>query len=132
MLFITKLNKTLGKSLEAFGFNYSFLFKFSEENKGNIIKNNIELINIDKIKLNPRESLLGAGINISYINDDTNKIQIISTPIYDESLKEMVGLTIQSNVHFYKNSLFEFSDLYKTFKIQHDGIIEKINNIFNV
>lgn len=124
--FVEKFPKIMGKPLKAFGFNYSFFFSFPEEKAVEIKKRNTELIS------DPNgEKLIGGGINMAYMEGDA-RVQIISTPIYGEDLKDMIGLNIQTNVHFLKNSILPFSELISLFKKWHDKLGEKVNNIFNI
>lgn len=124
--FVGKFPEIIGKSLKVFGFNYSFFINFPNEKLVDIRNKNILLIN------NPtQEELLGGGINFSYIfNGD--RLQIVSTPIYGDDLKNMIGLGVQTNVHFFKNEIPPFADFLKLFKSYHEELKKQVDNIFGI
>jgi len=127
--FVISFSKILGKPLKVFGFNYTFLFDFPPDKITEIRTKNKNLLNFESLSIK-KDDFLGNGINVAFMQD-SNRVQIVSTPNYDDTLKNVINLIIQTNIHFYKNEIPAFSDLMTEFKNHHDKLIEKIDQIFS-
>lgn len=128
LILIDYINKLINKDIKAFGFNYSFFINITGEDSDEI-KRLLEIINLEKLGIK-NEKLIGGGINIAYEEDEI-RIQMVSSPVYSDDTKKMIGQDIQTNIHFYKNKLDAFSDLSEKFSKFHDEMEKKINSIFD-
>ena len=128
-LFIIETRKILSKPLKAFGFNYAFFIDFSDDvSKMNEL--NKKLVSTESLKIK-QESLIGNGLNVSYTDGD-DRIQIMCNPVYDvETLKTVIGLEVQTNVHFAKNEMPAFSEFVSSYKTYHEKLKEKLISIFS-
>lgn len=129
--FVISFSKIIGKPIKAFGFNYTFLLGFSEDKEklSKIRGKNKSFLNLSNLKIEDKD-FLGNGINLSYMRDQ-DRIQIVSVPNYDETLKNVVNLVIETNVHFFESKIPEFADLIARFKDYHNILIEKLNEVYN-
>lgn len=129
--FVISFSKTIGKPIKAFGFNYTFLLDFSDDKDklSKIKEKDKSFLNLSNLKIEDKD-FLGNGINFSYMKDK-DRIQIVSMPNYDETLKNVISLVIQTNVHFYEDKIPEFADLIARFKDYHKILRKKLDQIYN-
>ena len=113
------VSKILSKKMAAYGYNYTFVCSISEDDKKIVDSRMREIINFDKIGIAGADFISG-GLNFIY-KDSDKRLQISITPQFADDVNKLSAFVIQSNTHFAKDKLPDYSELFEGFKEEHNN-----------
>ena len=116
---VRSVGEILSKKIMAYGYNYTFICPISSENRDVVDSRMKEIVNFEEIGIS-NTNIVAGGLNVIY-KDTGKRLQISVAPQFADDVNQLSSFVIQCNVHFTIDQLPVFSELYNTFKSEHDN-----------